>query len=146
MDDVVIRPALPEQHSAALGLLEAAELPDDGLEEWWGSTLVAADGSRVVGTAALELRGPDAVLRSVCVAPTHRGRGLGERLVRAALELARHRDVRDVYLLTETAERFFPRFGFTVVRRQDAPEPIQRSVEYCSVCPQSATAMALRLS
>lgn len=146
MDDAVIHPALPEHRTAALTLLAAAQLPGDGLEDWWDSTLVATDSGGVVGTAGLELRGGDAVLRSVAVAQSHRGRGLGERLVLAALDLAREQGVRDVYLLTETAEHFFPRFGFQVVRREDAPDAIQRSVEYCSVCPQSATAMALRLS
>ena len=37
--------------------------------------------------------------------------------------------IRAVYLLTTTAERFFPRFGFEVIDRADVPDSVMRSAE-----------------
>jgi len=46
-----------------------------------------------------------------------------------------------IYLLTTTAEQFFPRFGFVAVDRQSMPRSIQGSIEFQSACPASAIAM-----
>ena len=73
--------------------------------------------ARVVGSAALEFYGKAALLRSVAVVAELRGAGLGHRLTGAALDLARQRGVTAVYLLTETAADFFPRFGFRPTQR-----------------------------
>jgi amino-acid N-acetyltransferase len=98
-----------------------------------------------VGCAALELYGCVALLRSVAAARDLRGTGLGWRLTEAALELFRHLDVEEAYLLTETADLFFPRFGFRPILRSEVPRSIQRSVEFTSACPASARAMVLDL-
>ena len=39
-------------------------------------------------------------------------------------------------LLTTTAERFFPGFGFERVERVDVPASVQASVEFRSACPE----------
>ena len=112
MDGVRIRSARRSDRGSVDELLRACELPLDGLDECWANAFVALVGSAVAGSAALEHHGPDAVLRSVAVDSSHRGCGIGEALVRWALHAAHSRRVRDVYLLTETAADFFPRFGF----------------------------------
>ena len=62
---------------------------------------------------------PDsALLRSLVVDEAAQGKGLGGRLTQAAIEEAQRRDVHAIYLLTTTAEQFFPRFGFVAVDRQ----------------------------
>ena len=98
------------------------------------------DGA-VVGSAALELYGASALLRSVAVQRDRRGRGLGRRLTGAALDLARRCGAVRVYLLTETADDFFPRFGFSPVARREVPPSVRGSVEFVSACPESARAM-----
>ena len=75
------------------------------------------------------------------VAPEARGTGLGHRLTEAALALADRLGAPAVFLLTTTAERFFPRFGFRVVSRDEVPPGVQQSVEFRSACPASATVM-----
>ncbi len=104
------------------------------------------DRGAIAATAALEIYGSDAVLRSVAVAADRRGEGLGESIVRAVLKHARESGVTGVFLLTETAPDFFRRFGFEIAERAAAPPAIQESVEYCGVCPASATAMQLTLA
>ena len=124
-----------------LALLDESRLPRDGLEGNLGTILVAREGRGIVGSAALELYGGAALLRSVAVRRDHRGRGLGRRLTREALDLALGRGIPRVYLLTEAADGFFPCFGFRPIPRSLVPEGVKRSVEFISACPEDARAM-----
>ena len=128
-----------------LALLAQSGLPQDGLADHKMTTLAAYEGECVVGSAALELYGEAALLRSVAVAASQRGQGLGQRLTEAALDLARQCGVSAVYLLTETAADFFPRFGFQPITRDAVPSSVQQSIEFTEACPLSATVLALRL-
>ncbi|QIN80341.1 GNAT family N-acetyltransferase [Rubrobacter marinus] len=139
-----VGPARGEDLTEILALLEGSGLPREGLEGH--PALVAREGERVVGSAALELYGSSALLRSVAVADGRRGEGLGGRLTREALALARERGARRAYLLTQTADGFFPRFGFRPVPRPEVPEEVRDSVEFVSACPGSARAMFLNLT
>jgi amino-acid N-acetyltransferase len=127
-------------------LLDRHHLPLAGLDEHIATLLVARDGSQVVGTAALELYGDGALLRSVAVDSGQQGRGLGHELTEAALRLARAHGAQQVFLLTTTAETFFPRFGFEAIGRADVPASVQTSVEFQSACPASAVVMRKRLA
>jgi amino-acid N-acetyltransferase len=49
------------------------------------------------------------------------------------------------YLLTTTAADDSRRFGFQDARRDEAPADLQRSTEFASVCPASATCPAKSL-
>jgi amino-acid N-acetyltransferase len=126
-------------------LLEDGGLPPDGLEDHLPTILVARLQGRVVGSAALELYGAAALLRSVAVRRDLRGTGLGSRLTEAALQLSRELGAAEAYLLTETADLFFPRFGFRKVPRSQVPSSVRSSVEFTSACPAGARAMALDL-
>ncbi|MGH7538286.1 MAG: GNAT family N-acetyltransferase, partial [Gemmatimonadales bacterium] len=94
---------------------------------------------------AVELYGTTGLLRSVAVDATLRGQGIGVRLTDAALALARRRGVRYVYLLTETAARFFPRFGFRTIPRSEVAPAVRESVEFTGACSESAVAMVKEL-
>jgi amino-acid N-acetyltransferase len=131
---------------AILALLERSGLPPDGLREHVATTLVARAGAHVVGSAALELYRKAALLRSVAVAADFRGAGLGHRLTRAALDLARQHGVTTVFLLTETATDFFPRFGFRPTTRASVDPAVQQSVEFVSACPTSAHVLVATLA
>jgi prepilin-type N-terminal cleavage/methylation domain-containing protein len=146
-DDLLqVRPARPRELAAVLDLLRGCHLPDAGLAEHAGTLLVAVEGPRVIGSAALELYGGAALLRSVAVDQGRRSEGLGRRLALAALDQARARGVGEVYLLTETAADFFERLGFHRISRDDAAPAVGASVEFRSACPASATCMVLTLA
>jgi amino-acid N-acetyltransferase len=51
--------------------------------------------------------------------------------------------LRELYLLTETAAEYFPRFGFRPIAREAVSPAIHGSVEWTSACPVSAQAMVL---
>ncbi len=138
-----IEPATESDLTMILNLLEECKLPRDGFKENVNTALVARDGRAVVGSAALELYDPFALLRSVAVAASIRNKGLGKRLVKAALALARQKKVERVFLLTLTAPDYFPKFGFRPIERTRIPQAVQQSVEFTSACPASAVAMEL---
>jgi amino-acid N-acetyltransferase len=132
--------------ASILALLEQSGLPQDGLSEHITTALIARDVGGIVGSAALEHYGAAALLRSVAVAAAWRGQGLGQRLTAAALDMAREGGVTQVYLLTETAADFFPRFGFRPIARAEVDSAVQQSVEFTSACPDSALAMVVDLT
>ena len=128
--------------TAAKSLLDAVQLPTADLTEahcdhffYWGT----ADAPS--GLVGLELFGEVALLRSLAVSPGARSSGMGTALVQYAENHARTQGVRTMYLLTTTAERFFPKFGFERITRADVPPGVQTSIEFTSACPSSATVM-----
>lgn len=141
---VTIGPAAKRETAAIFALAQASALPLDGLREVLPTMLVARQKGRVLGIAALEMHGAAALLRSVAVDPAARGQGLGGQLTEAALAEAGKRGARAIYLLTTTAENFFPRFGFEVTTREDVPPAVRQSVEFVSACPANAVVMVRR--
>ena len=141
----VIERALPADRPAIEALLASNDLPLDGLALALPLAVVAREGGSVVGSAAVEAYGPAGLLRSVCVSPAVRGTGLGRALVVAAEEAAAAAGVTDLFLLTETAEEWFPRLGYECVTRGEVPEALLASPEFASVCPESSAVMRKRL-
>lgn len=135
----------PGEETDLLSLLERCRLPEAGVRDHLWSALAARKGGRLVGSAVLEIYADGALLRSVAVESDRRGMGLGKRLTEKALELARQRGARRVYLLTETAGEFFSRFGFRVISRAEVPASVRASLEFTAACPQSALVMGRAL-
>jgi amino-acid N-acetyltransferase len=142
---ITIECAEREDLENVVTLLERHGLPVDGASAMGDSLVVARLDGRIVGAAGLELYADGALLRSVVVDASMQGRGLGQRLTEAALALARARDEPAVFLLTTTAERFFPRFGFERISREDVPDSVRQSVEFQSACPAAASVMRKQL-
>jgi amino-acid N-acetyltransferase len=146
MTRVAIDLAATADYDVVAALLDAERLPLAGLKDHFDQMLVARDGSRIVGCAALELYEDGALLRSVAVDAAHRGTGLGSDLTRAALRLAEEHGIRAVYLLTTTAERFFPKFGFEIIDRADVPAGVRASWEFSTGCCASGIVMRTSLT
>ena len=119
----MIRRAEPQDLPAVLALLGEAALTTEGVLEHFETFFVVHDGSRIVASAGLELRGDAALVRSLAVAADMRGLGIGSALLRRALY-----EVRDcaagVYTLTTRAEAYLARFGFERVPRASLPPPL----------------------
>jgi amino-acid N-acetyltransferase len=132
---------LPE----VLRLLEHHRLPIEGVRDHVRSMVVARDNGRVVGVAGAEFYPDGALLRSVAVESALQGKGVGHLLTEAVLRMARDHEVDTVFLLTTTAEAFFPRFGFERITRNEVPAMVQTSIEFRSECPTSAVVMRKRV-
>jgi amino-acid N-acetyltransferase len=131
----------PDDGPAIVQLLSKSGLPIDGVLDHLGTAIVARAEGHLVGCAALEVYADGALLRSLAVDDTVQGRGIGSQLTAAILDLASSLDIPAAYLLTTTADGFFPKFGFECIRRADVPPGVRGSIEFESACPATATVM-----
>jgi N-acetylglutamate synthase-like GNAT family acetyltransferase len=143
----VIRPASADDLPHIEALLTSSGLPTAGVEQSLDGFLVAEHDGALVGVVGLEHCCREyGLLRSTAVAPEWQGRGVGRRLVERAIAEAEARGTKALYLLTMTAERYFPSFGFETTTRDSVPAEVRATEEFCSACPASATVMSLALS
>ena len=139
---VELRPARLTDLPSILVLLGKAKLPTQGVEaSALADFIVAEQEGALVGVAGLEIYQESALLRSVAVEERWRGTGVGRALIDEALGRSRERGIQDVFLLTTTAEHYFPRFGFICVGRDEVPQAVQCSCEFQEACPSSAVVM-----
>ena len=136
-----LRPARIADLAEIEQLLVRSELPLAGVTEALPGFVVAEADGKIVGTAALEVCCNNALLRSVAVAPEWRSRGLGRALVTRVIADAEARGLRALYLLTTTAEHYFPSFGFRQVAREEVPADVRQTEEFTGACPASAVVM-----
>ncbi len=140
-----LRPATARDLPAVEQLLTASSLPLAGVAENLEGFVVAESGGELVGVAGLEVCCNNALLRSVAVDPAWRGHGVGRQLVERVIAEAEARGIRALYLLTTTAERYFPSFGFRRTTREAVPEEVRATAEFRGACPASAVVMSREL-
>lgn len=86
------------------------------------------------------------LLRSLIVDTSCRGSGVGARLVAALEARTSRRGLQSLWLLTIDADQFFARLGYTEMPRYEAPQSIQSSAEFSSLCPDDAVLMCKHLA
>jgi GNAT superfamily N-acetyltransferase len=152
--DVVIRTAVGDDLDAVIEIghrtwpgtfepIAGPEYVEMGLAKWWtadatipairtGRTLVAEVEGDVVGMAVYGPHEDDFVLWKLYVLPDHHGRGLGHRLLQAALERARElghaRLSVSVVDGNDRAMRFYERHGFREVGREPGGSGLPDSI------------------
>ena len=144
--DIELDSATQQDLSAIESLLAACSLPVEGVGDIIDEFVVARDKGRVVGVAAVEPCGAYGLLRSAAVDQSMRGHGIGRALVQRLIADSEMKGYRALYLLTTTAENYFPTFGFIVTSRDSVPVEIQSTSEFRDICPSSATVMRRSLS
>jgi amino-acid N-acetyltransferase len=142
---VSIRPARAEDYGAVEALLTASGLPMAGVPTSLDGFLVAEAAGTLVGVVGMEYCRDYGLLRSTAVAPEWRGHRVARRLVEQIIAQAESRGINALYLLTTTAERYFPSFGFRVTSREAVPGDVAATEEFQGACPASATVMVLPL-
>ena len=141
---VRVRPATSSDLPGVEALLSANSLPLAGVREALPSFVVAEDDrGAIVGSAGLEVYEEHALLRSVAVAAEWRSHGLGRALVERIIDEANARGLQSIHLLTTTADRYFPSFGFEKITRDEVPACLRVAEEFARACPASATVMRL---
>lgn len=125
--------------TAIEALLRANELPIADLGQLTSDNfLFMGDAKSPVGVIGLEVFGTAGLLRSLVVSDASRGQGYAKALV-TALELkALRAGVQDLFLLTETAARFFSNLDYSVMPRNNAPVVIKNTPEFSGLCPDDA--------
>lgn len=119
-------------------LLAEHDLPTDldGAEVY-----VAHDGEKRIGCGAIEIRGSNALLRSIVVDPVVHDEGYGSAITARLCSIAADQGVSRLYLLTTTAGDFFEKQGFERIERDRVPDPIASTSQFTALCPESATCL-----
>jgi amino-acid N-acetyltransferase len=146
VEDISFGPATPDDLAVIRAFLDRCNLPTQDLgPQHLEHFVLGCAGRTLIGTVGLELFGDVALLRSLAVGAEHRRRGVAHELWTRARAAAQRRHVRTICLLTTTAESLFARWGFHVLPRKDVPEVVRQTTEFASLCPSTATVMAIDL-
>ena len=93
----------------ACGLSPVGILAPDTL--YW----VCREANELVGICGMEIGDGCALLRSVCVVESRRGRSIAEQLISRALLEAMRLELRDIYLFSKDTGGYFQRLGWREV-------------------------------
>jgi len=140
-----VRPASGPDLPHIATMLHQGGLTAGAARERVGRTMVAEADRKPIATASWERIDGVGLLRSVAVSSEYRRAGAGTIIVAATLKRVIEEGVREVYLVTENAERFFAACGFRVIDRDQLPEGIEKHPQLVRECPASAPAMYLKL-
>lgn len=147
-----IRDAQPADLHPVMALLAAAHLAPNALDAQFGPQFAVACNTAtgdLIGACGIEVyrdgAGEHGLLRSAVVDAGWRGDGLGAALTADRIAWAERSGLAGLYLLTETAADYWPRFGFARIDRGAAPAGVMAAHEWQSGCPASAVAMTLPL-
>jgi amino-acid N-acetyltransferase len=136
-----IATAIEEKRREIIYLLKKENLPFEDLPSDLSGFYTAIHDDQLIGVIGMEPYGNNGLLRSMVVDSSFRNRHIAEQLVNTLEENAKTREMKTIYLLTETAEQYFSRKGYVRIKRQDVPVELFRSSEFSHVCPVSATVM-----
>ena len=90
--------------------------------------------AEIVGVTALAILWADlSEVRSLAVDESHRGKGIGSKLVQWCIDEARHQQIRKLMSLTYE-QRFFERLGFKAVPKESLPLKVWSD---CVRCPKN---------
>lgn len=148
MPEVMVLPELTAtpiagSDPALAAALAEAHLPVDDLTDPGRNFFVFTDASGAIfGFGGYELPGDLALIRSMVVPETARGRGIGAAILAALLERVTAAGAREAWLFTKHAAPFFAHRGFRARARYEVPPPVLATKQASSVCPITAVVMS----
>ncbi|HVK78421.1 MAG TPA: UDP-N-acetylmuramate--L-alanine ligase [Kofleriaceae bacterium] len=148
--DAIGDPVVPARRAdmpAIRALLGTVNMPaDDAGDDQAGNFFYVRNEHGVAGVVALPVLGEDAILHSLAVATPLRGTGYGWMLADVAVQWARQRGCRRIYLLTQFASDFFAaKLGFRVVDRSTVSPAVADTTTFRSSTDSKFVAMRLDL-
>lgn len=136
----------PALRQSLIQLLKENQLPVSDITDETSLFALTDQSSSLIGSAGLEIFGQQALIRSVSVVKSQQRSGIGKMLIQELENFATQQGIKELYLLTTTADKFFSKYGYAVVPRDELPDAIKQTSEFSSVCPSSAIAMMKNLS
>jgi amino-acid N-acetyltransferase len=106
----------------------------------------AYQDENLIACIGVEIYDNTALLRSLAVRLECRSRGIGKKLSEHIEKYCQQKGVKELYLLTETADKYFDRLGYTKQKRQEAPESIKGTTQFSGLCPSSSKFMKKRVN
>ncbi len=138
---MIIKKACKIDLDNILSLLILVKLPIEGVSNQLENFFISVIDDTLIGCVGLEIYGESGLIRSLAVHPSHQRKGVGKLLIQSILKYAKDKDINQLYLLTTTANDYFIKHGFTIIKRDEVNSEIKESVEFKSVCPLTAVCM-----
>jgi amino-acid N-acetyltransferase len=145
MFEYIIKKATSADADKIKLVLKNTNLPYKDIDSHLENFFFLEKCGEIIGTAGLEVYGEVALLRSLAVIKEYQNKRLGQKLYQNIFIKALSLNIKEIYLLTETAEKFFARKGFKKISRDSAPATIQHTNEFRILCPDSAVCMVINL-
>ncbi|MFX0211656.1 MAG: arsenic resistance N-acetyltransferase ArsN2 [Candidatus Hodarchaeota archaeon] len=136
-----VNKAKNNDEKSVLLLLKEVNLPLEGVTENFDNFFVAYKDGQLVGCAGIEIYNNFGLLRSVAVHSSSQGYGLGRMLVNTVHKFSVEKGLKKIYLLTETAEKFFSKLNYVAIPRDKVDAKVKQSIEFTSLCPETAICM-----
>ena len=124
-----------------LALLKLVNLPVEGVKEHFQDYFLMKKDNMVIGTIGIEIYENSGLLRSLAVHPTFQRAGIGQKLVDRIEVYSAEKGLNIIYLLTDTAEKFFLKLGYRIIPREETDSHIKQSIEFTTLCPSSPVMM-----
>ena len=138
--------ATGQSRNEVINLLKSQNLPSEDLPDVLTDFYAAVNAEKLIGLIGMERYGNFGLLRSMVVHPDYRNKGVAETLVIHLEKEAKATGITDMYLLTETADKYFTRKGYSTITRESVPDELKQSSEFSHVCPASAVVMKKKLT
>ena len=129
-----ITKAIAQDLPEVLKLLKLVDLPIEGVKEHFQNFFIVRKDKMTVGCVGIEIYENVGLLRSLAIHPSFQGKGIGQQMVSRIEEYSAEKGLENIYLLTETAEKFFLKLGFKMIPRDETDPKIRQSVEFTTLC------------
>jgi len=142
-----LRPSTKSDLPQIENLLKRYDLPYEDCNDHIANFLLveAPDSKRIIATGAFEHYGDVCLLRSIAGEEDSRGKNIGDEIYSALKARAAALGVSEIYLLTQSAEKYFKARGFLKIGREFVPDEIKKTKQYSGLCPSTATVMKVKI-
>ncbi len=139
--NIKIRQADKSDLADIIKLLETNNLPSVDIPNSSIQLFIGSYNNETIGVVGIEIYEETGLLRSLAVHDSFKKLRVGTKLINKLFDHIKLNNIKDVYLLTETAEDYFTKFDFFKVERSNTPDIIMETDEYKDICPNSAVVM-----
>ena len=144
-DFISYRSAGVEDLPAIIQLLDECKLPHSDIVPGKQHFVVAEIDQRIIGCAGYEAYDQNGLFRSLAVKPLYRDMMIAHTMIDKIFALAQEQGIKEFFLLTTTADKFFGKLGWKMINRNDVPANIASTTEFASICPSVAICMKYQL-
>lgn len=144
-DFISYRTASAEDLPAIIQLLAECKLPFSDIMSGKQQFVVAEIDRKIIGCAGYEAYNQNGLFRSLAVKPLYRDMMIAHTMIDKIFALAQEQGIKEFFLLTTTADKFFGKLGCEMISRNDVPASIGSTTEFSSICPSVAICMKYQL-
>lgn len=144
-DFINYKTATVEDLREIVNLLADCKLPYSDIVFGKQNFVLAEIDYKIVGCAGLEIYNENGLFRSLAVQPSHQNMKIGGGLLDKIITLSKENNIKQLYLLTTTADLYFKKHGWEVIERSKVPDDIRATTEFSSICPSTAICMMYKL-